>query len=99
MSLFGNSSRPQRPDLNTTGAAENGARPSRTGDTTFLGEASQVPPRPAETAPPPVATFGTESRAGAAAASQGPTPPERCTNVIASGAKWKGTLTVDDSVR
>ncbi len=29
----------------------------------------------------------------------GPTPPERCTNVIAAGAKWKGTLTVEDSVR
>ncbi len=28
-----------------------------------------------------------------------PTPPERCTNVVATGAKWKGTLRVDDSVR
>lgn len=28
-----------------------------------------------------------------------PTPPDKCTNVIASGAKWQGTLTVDDSVR
>ena len=29
----------------------------------------------------------------------GPTPPDRCANVIAAGAKWQGTLTVDDSVR
>ena len=29
----------------------------------------------------------------------GPTPPDKCTNVIASGAKWQGTLTVEDSVR
>jgi cytoskeletal protein CcmA (bactofilin family) len=28
-----------------------------------------------------------------------PTPPERCTNVVAVGAKWKGSLKVDDSVR
>jgi cytoskeletal protein CcmA (bactofilin family) len=28
-----------------------------------------------------------------------PTPPERCTNVVATGAKWKGSLKVDDSVR
>ena len=28
-----------------------------------------------------------------------PTPPERCTNIVATGAKWKGTLKVDDSVR
>jgi hypothetical protein len=28
-----------------------------------------------------------------------PTPPEKCANVIASGARWKGTLTLNDSVR
>jgi cytoskeletal protein CcmA (bactofilin family) len=28
-----------------------------------------------------------------------PTPPERCTNIVATGAKWKGSLKVDDSVR
>jgi cytoskeletal protein CcmA (bactofilin family) len=31
--------------------------------------------------------------------SQAPTPPERCTNVIATGARWKGSIKVDDSVR
>jgi len=29
----------------------------------------------------------------------GPTPPDKCENVLAVGAKWKGTLTVDTSVR
>ncbi|MPZ48764.1 MAG: hypothetical protein GEU75_05530 [Dehalococcoidia bacterium] len=28
-----------------------------------------------------------------------PTPPDKCENVLATGAKWKGTLTVDTSVR
>lgn len=28
-----------------------------------------------------------------------PTAPERCTNIVATGAKWKGSLKVDDSVR
>ena len=28
-----------------------------------------------------------------------PTPPDKCTNVIANGSKWQGTLKVDDSVR
>ena len=30
---------------------------------------------------------------------RGPTPPERCTNVIAAGSKWKGSLSVQESVR
>jgi len=30
---------------------------------------------------------------------RGPTPPERCTNVVAAGSKWKGTLSVQESVR
>ncbi|HLF77177.1 MAG TPA: polymer-forming cytoskeletal protein [Dehalococcoidia bacterium] len=29
----------------------------------------------------------------------GPTPADKCTNIIAAGAKWNGTLIVDDSVR
>jgi cytoskeletal protein CcmA (bactofilin family) len=32
-------------------------------------------------------------------AGTGPTAPERCENVLAAGAKWKGTLQVDTSVR
>jgi len=35
----------------------------------------------------------------APSSSAGPTPPDRCANVIAAGAKWQGTLNVDDSVR
>jgi cytoskeletal protein CcmA (bactofilin family) len=29
----------------------------------------------------------------------GPIPPDKCENVLASGAKWEGKLTVDSSVR
>lgn len=32
-------------------------------------------------------------------AGTGPTPPEKLANVIAAGSKWKGSLTVQDSVR
>ena len=35
----------------------------------------------------------------APATSSGPTPPEKCTNILAAGAKWNGTLSVEDSVR
>lgn len=41
-------------------------------------------------------SFATGDRAQSNSA---PTPPERCTNVVATGAKWKGSLKVDDSVR
>jgi cytoskeletal protein CcmA (bactofilin family) len=40
-------------------------------------------------------TFGGE-RFGS---QQGPTPPDKCENVLAAGATWQGTLTVDSSVR
>ncbi len=30
---------------------------------------------------------------------QGPTPAESCPNVIATGSRWKGNLTIEDSVR
>jgi cytoskeletal protein CcmA (bactofilin family) len=36
---------------------------------------------------------------GPQGAHTGPTPPDKCENVLASGAKWEGTLTVDTSVR
>jgi cytoskeletal protein CcmA (bactofilin family) len=42
-------------------------------------------------------TFSTSTSAGLA--SSGPTPADKCANVIAAGAKWNGTLTVEDSVR
>ena len=35
----------------------------------------------------------------APATASGPTPAEKCTNVLAAGAKWNGTLSVEDSVR
>ncbi len=28
-----------------------------------------------------------------------PTPPEKCPNVVAAGARWKGSLAINDSVR
>ncbi len=76
-----------------------GERGPRSSDTTFLGEANQLLSKMPE-APPPT-TFGSEARplAGGTSTQAGPTPAERCTNVIAAGAKWQGTLTVDDSVR
>ena len=102
MSFFGgNSSRP------ATGRDDEDRGP--TGETTFLGDASALPSRapnpsrnlldqePKTDMPPPP----TRSAAAAAVPTQqsGPTPPDRCANVIAQGAKWQGTLNVDDSVR
>ncbi|HEY7268589.1 MAG TPA: polymer-forming cytoskeletal protein [Dehalococcoidia bacterium] len=53
------------------------------------------PEEPRETAPPPLRdamAFERDSRSMA-------TAPEKCANVIAVGAKWKGSLNVADSVR
>jgi cytoskeletal protein CcmA (bactofilin family) len=87
MSFFGNNT---RPDIRT--ASEGQERTARS-ETRF--STDSLPPA-AE--PPLPSSYLGESR-GAAAAGPGPTPPDRCTNIIAAGAKWKGTLTVDDSVR
>lgn len=88
MTFFGNSS---RPDIK--GSPETGARAPRS-EATLLGDATQILGRQPEMPPP--SPLGGEPRA---AAQQGPTPPDRCTNVIAAGARWQGTLTVEDSVR
>jgi cytoskeletal protein CcmA (bactofilin family) len=70
-------------------------------ETTFLGEASQFLgklPDSQQPAPQPPVFAGKPLR-GAALPQSGPTPPDRCTNVVASGSRWQGTLSVDDSVR
>jgi cytoskeletal protein CcmA (bactofilin family) len=73
-----------RPDLKAT--ADYGER--GVSDTRYLGEvsASDSPAAP---------SFASDRLQPNSA----PTPPERCTNVVATGAKWKGSLKVDDSVR
>ncbi len=107
MSFFGgNSSRPV-----TGRGADDEDRSSRS-ETTFLGDAAQALPNrsepmsrnllDAEPRPGPAATEQPRSQSSSQptqTSSPGPTPPDRCTNVIASGAKWSGNLTVDDSVR
>lgn len=84
MSFFGSST---RPDLKVGDSAERGVRGS---DTRFLGEANTGD------SDLPTPSFVGDSRVQPSAA---PTPPERCTNIIATGARWKGSLKVDDSVR
>lgn len=87
--LGGNTSRDakSRPE-----AAETRSQAIFLGEASKLGKAPAVAPAEEQAAP----TFGVESRVFG---QQGPTPPEKCTNVVAAGAKWKGSLTVDDSVR
>lgn len=92
MSFFGNNS---RPDL----LKNNGEESERTprGSESRFGDA---PP-----APEPVPSFGADSRssfsaaAGSSSPGTTPTPPEQCTNVVGTGARWKGALKVDESVR
>ncbi len=89
MSFFGNNTRPDvRP------ASEGAERSPRT-ETRF--STDTLPP--AAEPPMPGAYMGSDSRSAGMSGSPGPTPPDRCTNIIAPGAKWKGTLTVEDSVR
>ena len=83
-------SNPRRPDAKGRHEATG---PGARSEAIFLGEASKLKDvSPAEETPTlsgDVRPFG----------QTGPTPPEKCTNVVAAGAKWKGTLTVEDSVR
>jgi len=72
-----------RPDLKV-GADDRGVS-----DTRYLGEVSAADDN--LSAP----SFATDRMQSGSA----PTPPERCTNIVATGAKWKGSLKVDDSVR
>lgn len=84
MSFFGNSN---RPDLKVS--SDLGDR--GVSDTRYLGEVSAPE---SDIATP---TFATDR--GQPQSNSAPTAPERCTNIVATGAKWKGTLKVDDSVR
>jgi cytoskeletal protein CcmA (bactofilin family) len=88
MSFLGNN----RPDLLKNNNAEPEATP-RGSEARFIGEV------PAQ-APAPVPSFGAE-RYGSAAATptDGPIAPDKCTNILAAGARWKGSLKVEDSAR
>ena len=87
MSFFANN---ERPDLLKKN--EDNSRDSRFGE---------VPSALPDVQPSPFTT--TESRTGFGSSSVnatgGATSPDRCTNIIAQGAKFKGSLKVDESVR
>ncbi len=80
-------------------------RPPRS-EATLLGDASKVlASRPAalsrnnpESEPKPEARVP-PAPSPALPSIGAPNAPDRCANVVASGAKWQGTLAVDDSVR
>jgi cytoskeletal protein CcmA (bactofilin family) len=90
MSFLGNN----RPDLLKNANAEPEATP-RGSEARFIGE---VP-----AAPESVPTFGTDRYASASSTpanpNDAPIAPDRCTNVLAAGARWKGSLKVEDSAR
>ena len=85
MSFFnnGNSARPDRKEQADTGRA---SRPEAFTASDLLSSSAPEPP-----------SFTSEPRP--IGGLTGPTPPDRCENVLAAGAKWKGTLQVDTSVR
>jgi len=87
MSFLGNS----RPDLLKNSNAEPEATP-RGSDARFIGE---MP------APEPVPSFGGDRYTSAPATNTNDAPlaPDRCANVVAAGARWKGSLKVEDSAR
>lgn len=93
MSFFNNS----RPDLLKNNGANGDAneRSGRNADTRFLGEM----PGSGQDAPPPFTADARTSYTHASREQVGSTAPEQCTNVLASGARWKGSLKVEDSVR
>jgi cytoskeletal protein CcmA (bactofilin family) len=89
MSFLGNNNRPDLLKNNETEASTRGS------DSRFMSDAPS--------APEPVPTFGTDRYTSTATSSigsnDGPLSPDRCTNVVAAGARWKGTLKVEDSAR
>lgn len=85
MSFFGNNS---RPDLKAS--VESVDRGDSISNTRYLGEANNLG---SDLSAP---SFAGNDRLQSNSA---PTPPEQCTNVVAAGARWKGSLKVDDSVR
>ena len=91
MSFFGNNPRPDgRP------GAEGSERTSTRSESRF--STDTLPPATDAPMPSPYVS-SSDTRGSGMSGSPGPTPPDRCTNIIAAGAKWKGTLTVEDSVR
>lgn len=102
MSLFaGNSSR----KTGGRGGYDSEDKPPKS-EATLLGDANQV----LASRPDAVSRFTPETEVKADArvtpspspslpSVTNPTAPDRCTNVVASGAKWQGTMVVDDSVR
>jgi len=80
----GNSSRPERKDA---AEPERSPRPEAFTASDLLSPSTPEPPR----------SFTSEPRSMSGLT--GPTQPDKCENVLAAGAKWKGTLTVDTSVR
>jgi cytoskeletal protein CcmA (bactofilin family) len=91
MSFLGNN----RPDLLKSNA-EPEATP-RSSDTRFIGEVPSQAPEPP--------SFGSDRYTSTSTSAPGtnsndaPLAPDRCTNVVAAGARWKGTLKVEDSAR
>jgi cytoskeletal protein CcmA (bactofilin family) len=90
MSFLGNN----RPDLLKNNSAEPEATP-RSSEARFIGEVPH--------APEPVPAFGAERYGSAVATApnptDGPIAPDKCTNILAAGARWKGSLKVEDSAR
>jgi cytoskeletal protein CcmA (bactofilin family) len=89
MSFFANN---ERPDLLKKNE-DNNSRDSRFGE---------VPSALPDVQPSPFTTTESRSSFGSAAPvspSAGATSPDRCTNIIAQGARFKGSLKVDESVR
>ena len=86
MSFFnnGNSSRTERRDAADQARSP---RPEAFSASDLLSSSTPEPPRSFTSEPRPIG------------GQTGPTPPDKCENVLAAGAKWKGTLTVDTSVR
>jgi cytoskeletal protein CcmA (bactofilin family) len=84
MSFLGNS----RHDLLKNTTAEPEATP-RGSDARFLGEMPGAEPNASRSA----------DRFTAPTTSDAPLAPDRCSNVIAAGARWKGSLRVEDSAR
>ena len=84
MSVFRNNPRPNESEPNRFGEAA--ARTPEGVD--LLGQEPRESARPSSSLP-----------AFAERETRGPTDAQNCPNVIASGAKWNGSLSIDDSVR
>ena len=79
-----------RDSQNSSGSGDSAFRPERPPEADTPRDLGGMPD---VLAPNP---FTIDPRSGSRS---GPTPPDKCENVLASGARWDGTLTVDSSVR